>query len=89
MPHPDLLTDEDLATRHEPPKGRFNQFVSVADNYICCSKCHRELAKLKGDMFSSCCPPTFPTYEEALADTREECARTGAHLCDYIGTFEL
>lgn len=90
MTHPDLLTDEDLATREKTPKGYFNQFISIVeDKSICCATCKQVLASQKGKIFFSCCPATFPTYEEALADTDTTCAQEGDQLCDYMGTFEL
>lgn len=90
MPHPDLLTDEDLATRNKIPKGYFNQFISVVENIdICCATCKQVLASQKGKIFFSCCPATFPTYEAALAETDTRCAQEGNELADYLGTFEL
>ncbi len=93
MTHPDLLTDEDLATRHEPPKRWFNQYVCVVelsgDNAILCSDCKRVLASKKGDVLFSCCPTTYPTYEAAIAEINETDRIDGQWLCDYTGTFEL
>jgi len=93
MTHPDLLTDEDLATRHEPLKGWFNQYVCVVDvikgREIICFTCHKELATAKGQVFFSCCPALFTTEEEAVANIDEFDCWDGEHIFDYMGTFEL
>lgn len=89
MSQADLLTDEDIQTRHEPPKDWFNQFITLNNNWILCSTCQRMLSEKQGTMIFSCCPATFPTYEAAFADVEEKCSHTGERIVSYIGTFEL
>lgn len=92
MTHPDLLTDEDLATRHEKVRGYFNQFMCIAieeDSDILCSTCERTLASAIGQIFFSCCPTSYPTEAEAKANCFEVDSVTGEHIADYMGTFEL
>lgn len=93
MPHPDLLTDEDLATRHEPKKRYFNQYVCIvappSDHDLLCSNCKKVLASKIGDIFYSCCPATFDSIEEAKEAIFEQDEYTGEYIADYLGTFEL
>jgi len=94
MSDSDLLTDDDLITRHEPKPGWFNQFVCIGasdaeHSGLYCSDCLSLLASKPGDVFFSCCPKIFDTYEEALNNICEKDINTGAHIADYQGTFKL
>lgn len=91
--HPDLLTDEDLATRHEPKKRWFNQFVCLVEGGVRCGGCGKDNADNIGEVFISCCPPTFDAFDEAVADAKETVELSfiyeGIETVDYMGTFEL
>lgn len=90
MTHPDLLTDEDLATRHEPVRGYFNEFVTIHKYGVTCVECGKSLSDKAGDIVFSCCPPFFPTVEEAIADAEDLCdPDTGEPMVDFLGTHEL
>lgn len=87
----DLLTDEDIQTRHEPPKGWFNQFITIFERGCECAECGKSLSNKPGDIFFSCCPSVFATEAEARADADDVYSETdpALQLADHIGTFEL
>lgn len=90
MTHPDLLTDEDLATRHK--QKRFtNRYLCLVEGGIMCVKCGQGYRK--GQVFLSCCPPSFDTFETAQADAiatiELNYKKRGYEPVDYMGTFEL
>lgn len=93
MSQADLLTDEDIRTRNEPPKGWFNQYLCSFEYGVECVECGKSLADKPGEIFFSCCPAVFFSYQEAVDNAREneleEAQLHGKPLAEYMGTFEL
>lgn len=91
MPHPDLLTSEDLATRHGPKKLYTNKYLCVANTGVECAACHKQ--SNFGEIIFSCCPPSFDSMEAAIDHARATMDKNykiwNEDIIDYLGTFEL
>lgn len=63
MTHPDLLTDEDLATRHKPqPPGKYVNMWLITRN-CCCMLCEKPFHV--GTIIPDCCIPPYDSIELA------------------------
>lgn len=85
----DLLTSEDLATRHQKPTKWRNKWLAL--DYMLCADCKREWAK--GEVFFDCCDGPWNSIEEAqeqaAASHAYQISHDGEEITEYLGSFPV
>lgn len=88
LTHPDLLTDEDIATRHAPKRIWVNRWY--ADETAKCVRCHSEWNA--GTVFTSCCE-SYHTMDEACESAKDSINKmireAGYEFVSWLGPVEI